>query len=63
MAISIRLPSDLAVLTGHSKTYYITEAIFEDPDGLEKLNLAERELKGVRVAVSSTVPLIDVMKL
>ena len=69
MAISIRLPSDvetrlknLALLTGRSKTFYITEAICEHLDDLEDLYLAERELEAIRAGTSTTTPLVDVMK-
>ena len=69
MAISIRLPeevesrlSQLASLTGRSKTYYIRQAIVEHLDDLEDLYLAERELEEIRAGRSHTVPLEEVMK-
>jgi len=69
MAISIRLSPDiesrlknLAALTGRSKTYYVTQAIYEHLDDLEGLYLAERELEAIRSGRSTTIPLADVMK-
>ncbi|MBN9124824.1 MAG: CopG family transcriptional regulator [Nitrosospira sp. 56-18] len=69
MAISIRLSPDiesrlknLAALTGRSKTYYVTQAIYEHLDDLEDLYLAERELEAIRSGRSTTIPLADVMK-
>jgi len=69
MAISIRLPeevenrlSQLASLTGRSKTYYIREAIVEHLDDMEDLYLAERELEEIRAGRARTVPLEEVMK-
>lgn len=69
MAISIRLPDDLearlqslATLTGRSKTYYVVEAICAQLDDLEDLYLAEREIEAIRAGVSTTTPLVDVMK-
>ncbi|GLU32729.1 DUF6290 family protein [Trinickia caryophylli] len=69
MAISIRLPeevesrlSQLASLTGRSKTFYIREAIVEHLDDMEDLYLAERELEEIRAGRARTVPLEEVMK-
>ena len=69
MAISIRLPeevesrlSQLASLTGRSKTYYIREAIVEHLDDMEDLYLAERELEEIRAGRARPVPLEEVMK-
>ena len=69
MAISIRLPeevesrlSQLASLTGRSKTYYIREAIVEHLDDMEDLYLAERELEEIRAGRARTVPLEEMMK-
>ena len=69
MAISIRLSPDiesrlknLAALTGRSKTYYVTQAIYEHLDDLEDLYLAEHELEAIRSGRSTTIPLADVMK-
>lgn len=69
MAISIRLSPDiesrlknLAALTGRSKTYYVTQAIYEHLDDLEDLYLAERELEAIRSGRSTTIPLADVIK-
>jgi RHH-type rel operon transcriptional repressor/antitoxin RelB len=51
MVISIRLSSDvearlqnLAVVTGRSKTFYVTEATCKHLDDLEDLYLAERQI-------------------
>ena len=69
MAISIRLPEEvesrltqLASLTGRSKTFYIREAIVEHLDDMEDLYLAERELEEIRAGRARTVPLEEVMK-
>lgn len=69
MAISIRLPeevesrlSQLANLTGRSKTFYIREAIVEHLDDMEDLYMAERELEEIRAGRARTVPLEEVMK-
>ncbi len=69
MPISIRLPEDvetrlsnLAALTGRSKTFYAIEAICEHIDDLEDLYLAERELDAVRAGKSQTIPLEEAMK-
>ncbi len=69
MPISIRLPEDvetrlsnLAALTGRSKTFYVTEAICEHIDNLEDLYLAEHELEAVRAGKSQTISLEEAMK-
>ncbi|MBU6488889.1 MAG: TraY domain-containing protein [Burkholderiales bacterium] len=69
MAISIRLPEEvesrltqLASLTGRSKTFYIREAIVEHLDDMEDLYLAERELEEIRAGRARTVPLEEMMK-
>ncbi|MDA8381474.1 MAG: DUF6290 family protein [Betaproteobacteria bacterium] len=67
MPISLRLPPDiearltnLARLTGRSKTYYAAEAIREHLDDLEDLYLAEKELEDVRAGRSRTFTLDEV---
>jgi len=69
MPMSIRLPADvearltnLAQLTGRSKTYYVTEAVVDHLEALEDLYLAERELEAIRAGKSGTTPLAEVMK-
>lgn len=67
MPISVRLPPDvesrlnsLSIITGRSKTYYVTEAICEHLDDLEDLYLAEQRLIDIRAGRSSTHSLDDV---
>ncbi len=50
MPISLRLPADvedrlsnLALKTGHTKTFYATQAICEQIDDLEDLYLAKKK--------------------
>jgi RHH-type transcriptional regulator, rel operon repressor / antitoxin RelB len=69
MALSIRLPSDvetrlnlLALQTGRTKSYYITEAICDHIDDLEDLYLAEQRLIDHRAGNTQSVPLEEVMK-
>lgn len=69
MAISIRLPEaiearlrQLAVATGRSKTYYVTQAICAHLDDLEDLYLAEQRLLELRAGRSKTNTLDAVMK-
>jgi RHH-type rel operon transcriptional repressor/antitoxin RelB len=66
MPISIRLPGDiearlhaLAIRTGRSKTFYVTEAI---NDHIEDLYLTEKRLGEVRSGKSDTVPIGELMK-
>ncbi len=68
-AVSLRLPdevskrlSQLAELTGRSKTFYMIEAITEHLDDLEDLYLAEQRLIDLRAGRSKTVSLEEVMK-
>ena len=68
-ALSIRLPDDIALrinrltkLNGHSKTFYITDAILEHLDDLEDIFLAEKRLERIRTVRAKTIPLKDVMK-
>jgi RHH-type rel operon transcriptional repressor/antitoxin RelB len=67
MPISLRLPPDvearltnLAKITGRSKTYYATEAICAHLDDLEDLYLAEKELEEVRAGRSRIFTLDEV---
>ena len=66
MPLSIRLPSDvesrlsaLAIRTGRSKTFYVTEAITDEH--LEDLYLAEQRLVELRAGKSDTVSLDELM--
>lgn len=66
-AVSIRLPEDiaqrlnqLAVLTGRSKSFYITRAIVEQLDDLEDVYLAEQRLTDLRAGRSTAHTLADV---
>ena len=68
-AVSIRLPDEiearltqLATLTGRSKTFYITEAILQHLDYLEETFLAEKRLEDIRAGRTKTTPLAEVMK-
>ena len=68
MAISIRLPSEiesrlsaLAMRTGRSKTFYVTEAITEHLEDLEDFYLAEQRLVDLRAGKSDTVSLDELM--
>lgn len=68
-AISIRLPDEiearlkrLAISTGRSKTFYITEAILQHLDDLEDVFLAEQRLLDIRAGRTKTIPLEEVMK-
>jgi RHH-type transcriptional regulator, rel operon repressor / antitoxin RelB len=68
MAVSLRLPEDLALRldaiakrTGRTKTYYMIEAIREQIGDLEDLYLAEKRLGDVQSGKSYTIPLKEVM--
>lgn len=67
MAMSIRLPHDvesrltnLATLTGRSKTFYVLEAILEHLDDIEDLYLAEKRLIDIKSGKSKTYTLDEV---
>jgi RHH-type transcriptional regulator, rel operon repressor / antitoxin RelB len=69
MAVSLRLPEDLALRlekiakrTGRTKTYYMIEAIREQIGDLEDLYLAEHEVAEISAGRSKTVPLAQVLK-
>ncbi|MET3105847.1 RHH-type rel operon transcriptional repressor/antitoxin RelB [Oxalobacteraceae bacterium GrIS 2.11] len=69
IAISIQLPdeieerlSQLAKLTGRSKTFYVTEAIVQHLDDLEDLYLAEKRLTDIRTGEVKTIPLEEMMR-
>ncbi len=69
MAVSLRLPEDLAIRldkiakrTGRTKTYYMIEAIREQIGDLEDLYIAETRLAKIKSGKSKTVPLAEVMK-
>jgi len=66
--LAIRLPeaiesrlSELALKTGHSKTFYAREAILEHRDDLEDLYLAEQQMIEIRSGRLKTIPLEEVM--
>jgi len=66
-AVSIRLPEDikerldkLSKRTGRSKTYYITQAIYEKLEDLEDLYLAEQILIDIHEGRSRTYTLAEV---
>ena len=68
-SVSLRLPDDitdrlsnLAKLTGRSKTFYMIEAIRDHLDDLEDLYLAEQRVTDLRAGRSHAVSLKDVMK-
>lgn len=68
-AVSIRLPNEiearltqLATLTGRSKTFYITQAILQHLDDLEDVFLAEQRLGDIRAGRTKTIPLKEVMQ-
>ncbi len=69
MAVSLRLPDDLAARldkiarrTGRTKTFYMIEAIREQIGDLEDLYLAEKRLGNIKSGKSKTTPLANVMK-
>ena len=67
--LAIRLPQaiekrleKLARRTGHTKTYYVREAILEHLEEIEDLYLAEGALERIRSGKERTIPLKQVMK-
>ena len=67
--LAIRLPkkiedqlTELAKITGRTKTFYAREAIFKHLDDLEDIYLAEKRLEDVRAGRSTTIPLEKVME-
>ncbi len=67
MSLSIRLPADvearlsnLASITGRTKSFYITQAICDQLDDLEDLYLAEQRLIELRAGRSKTHTLEEV---
>lgn len=67
MAVSLRLPDDLSSRlndlvqrTGHSKTFYIIEAIREHLGDLEDLYIAEQRLADYRAGDNTTYTLEEV---
>ena len=69
MAVSLRLPEDLALRldkiakrTGRTKTFYMIEAIREQIGDLEDLYLAVKRLADIKSVKSKTVPLAEVLK-
>ena len=60
-AIGQRL-ARLAEVTGHTKTFYVIEAIKEHLDDVEELWLAEQRLIDIRAGKAQTVPLEEAMR-
>jgi len=67
--LAIRLPkkvedrlTELAKITGRTKTFYAREAIFKHLDDLEDIYLAEKRLEDVRAGRSKTIPLEKVIE-
>jgi len=67
--LSLRLPADiearltnLAKLTGRTKSFYAKEAILEHLEDLEDLYLAEQRYADILAGRSKTIPLEEVMK-
>ncbi len=67
MSVSLRLPedlssrlTDLAQITGRSKTFYMIEAIREHLDDLEDLYVGEQRLIEIRAGRSQTYSLEEV---
>jgi RHH-type rel operon transcriptional repressor/antitoxin RelB len=67
--LAIRLPveietrlTNLAKLTGRTKTFYVKEAILEHLEDLEDIYIAEQSLQDIRSGKSKTIPLEEVMK-
>ena len=67
--LAIRLPmeiekrlSDLAKITGRSKTFYAREAILEHIEDLEDVYLAEQRLIDYRAGKEKAVPIETIMK-
>ena len=67
--VSLRLPMDvvervsqLAKMTGRSRTFYMQEAIEQHLEDLEDIYLAEQALVDIRAGKSKTIPLDEVMK-
>lgn len=67
--LAIRLPNEietrltnLAKLTGRTKTFYAKQAILEHLEDLEDIYIAEQRLQDIRSGKSKTIPLKEVMK-
>lgn len=67
--LAIRLPTEienrltnLARLTGRTKTYYAREAILEHLDELEDLYIAEKRMQDIRAGKVKPIPLDEVMR-
>jgi RHH-type transcriptional regulator, rel operon repressor / antitoxin RelB len=67
--LAIRLPEDienrltnLAKLTGRTKTFYARQAIEQHLDDLEDIYLAEQRLTDIRAGRTQTIPLEKVLK-
>ena len=67
--LAIRLPEDiekrlsnLAKLTGRTKTFYARQAIEQHLDDLEDIYLAEQRLTDIRSGRTKTVAIEDILK-
>jgi RHH-type transcriptional regulator, rel operon repressor / antitoxin RelB len=67
--LAIRLPEDiekrlsnLAKLTGRTKTFYARQAIEQHLDDLEDIYLAEQRLTDIRAGRTQTVAIEDILK-
>ena len=67
--LAIRLPieienrlTNLAKLTGRTKTFYAREAILEHIDDLEDIYIADKRTLNIIEGKTKTIPLADVMK-
>ena len=67
--LAIRLPEDieqrlsnLAKLTGRTKTFYARQAIEQHLDDLEDIYLAEQRLTDIRSGRTQTVAIEDILK-
>jgi RHH-type rel operon transcriptional repressor/antitoxin RelB len=60
-SIETRL-AKFAKRTGHSKTFYVREAILRHLENLEDIFLAERCLQRIRTGKDRTISLADVVK-
>jgi RHH-type transcriptional regulator, rel operon repressor / antitoxin RelB len=67
--LTIRLPQSiekrlekLVRRTGHSKSFYVREAVIQHLDDLEDIYLAEKSLKRIRSGKDRVIPLDEIMK-
>ena len=67
--LAIRLPEDiencltnLAKLTGRTKSFYARQAIEQHPDDLEDIDLADQRLTDSHAGLTQPIPLEKVLK-